>query len=394
MGAFCVYTDIYAGRCFWTAKQGRVSSVFSYDDSYILSAGNWNIDPALALVAGAQPAATELPGAFRDTAPDRWGRSLIDRRHRQEARKQGKAPRLLTEVDYLLGVSDFARQGRLRFSLTQGGAFEHPSKDVPKLIALPKLLHSAQQVASGADEPAVSYLLEAGSASLGGARPKASVADGERLLIAKFPHRQDEWDVVAWEWVMLEVAAEAGVTVPPHELLSIENQHILLTERFDRKGAERLGYISAMTLLGLDDGMQADYTDIALGMRDASASPKADLEELFRRIVLTILVNNTDDHLRNHGLIRNGSGWRLSPLFDVNPNPEAATRSTSIFGETEKNAALAALKSGAELFGLDRERAEKIAAGVRNAAGSWRRYAAKAGIPKDEQSRFSAACFS
>jgi len=394
MGAFFVYTDTYAGRCFWTAKQGRVSSIFSYDDSYIRGAGNWNIDPAFALTVGSQPAVTELPGAFRDTAPDRWGRSLIDRRHRQEARKQGRAPRMLTEVDYLLGVSDFARQGCLRFSLTQDGVFEHPSDDVPRLVALPKLLYYTQQLASGTDETAVSFLLEAGSASLGGARPKASVADGERLLIAKFPHRLDEWDVTAWEWVMLEVAAEAGISVPAHELLSIENQHVLLTERFDRKGAARLGYISAMTLLGLDDGMTADYADIVLGLRDVSASPKADMEELYRRIVLTILVNNTDDHLRNHGLIRNGSGWRLSPVFDVNPNPEAATRSTSIFGEIEKNAALAALESGAETFGLDHARAEKISAEVRDAVRSWRRYAVKAGIPKDEQSRFSASCFS
>ena len=378
----------YVGKCFWTAKQGRVSSLFSYDDSYIGGAGNWSIDPAFPLISGAQPAATELPGAFRDTAPDRWGRSLIDRRRRQEARAQGKTPRALTEVDYLLQISDISRQGCLRFSLTQGGAFEHPSEDIPRIVALPKLLHAADRFAADPDEASVSYLLEAGSASLGGARPKASVADGNRMYIAKFPHRQDEWDVIAWEWVMLEAAAEAGISVPVHDLLSVGNQHVLLTERFDRKGGARLGYISAMTLLGLEDGAHSDYADIALALRDISVSAKADLEELFRRVVFSILVNNTDDHLRNHGLIRNGSGWRLSPVFDVNPNPEAGIRATGVFGETEKTAALAALLSGAGTFGLSHARAEKIAHEVRDGIRSCGLYAVKAGVSKEEQSRF------
>ena len=378
----------YVGKCFWTAKQGRVSSLFSYDDSYISGTGNWNIDPAFALTAGAQPAATQVPGAFRDTAPDRWGRSLIDRRHRQKSREQGKAPRSLTEVDYLLGVSDAFRQGSLRFSLTQGGAFEHPSDDIPKLIALPKLLHAADRLANEGDEASVSYLLEAGSMSLGGARPKASVSDGDRLFIAKFPHRQDEWDVMAWEWVMLEAAAEAGVSVPAHELLTVADQHVLLIERFDRKGDARLGYISVMTLLGFEDGARSDYADIALALRDISVAAKADLEELFRRVVFNIFVNNTDDHLRNHGLIRNGSGWRLSPVFDVNPYPEPAVRATSIFGETEKTAAFEALLAGAGTFGLDRARADKIAAEVRDSVRSCGRHAVKAGVSKEEQSRF------
>jgi serine/threonine-protein kinase HipA len=389
MGEFFVYADDYVGRCYWTAKRGRVSSMFSYDDSYIADKKSWNIDPALVFAAGAQPSVGELPGAFRDASPDRWGRTLIERRFQKESAVHAEKPRSLNEVDYLLGVSDYARQGCLRFSLTQGGAFEHPSADAPKLIELPKLLRSAQRFMPGEDEASVAYLLEAGSASLGGARPKASVRDGDRLLIAKFPHRQDAWNVIAWEWVLLEMAEAAGICAPAHELVSIEGKNVLLTGRFDRSDGKRLGYISAMTLLGRDDGERADYRDIALALRDVSAAATRDLEELFRRIVFSVCVNNTDDHLRNHGLTLSGSGWRLSPVFDVNPNPESTSvRETSVFGETQREAALLAAIGNAETFGLSHDLAAAIAKEVTAAVRSWNKYAAAAKIPRAEQSRF------
>jgi serine/threonine-protein kinase HipA len=208
-------------------------------------------------------------------------------------------------------------------------------------------------------------------------------------MIAKFPHLQDAWEVIAWEWVMLEMAAEAGIRVPAHELMSIDDQSVLLTERFDRKKEKRLGYISATTLLGRVDGEPADYSEIALALRDVSAAVRDDLEELFRRIAFSILVNNTDDHPRNHGLIRNGSGWRLSPVFDVNPDPEiASVRATSVFGISEKKAALAALVSGAAEFDLSHARAGTIIEQVRAAMRSHEKYATAAGISQAEQARF------
>jgi serine/threonine-protein kinase HipA len=407
MSEFFVYADtedtagIYVGRCYWTARRGRVSSMFSYDDSYIADKGGWNIDPALVFAGGAQPSDGELPGAFRDASPDRWGRTLIEHRFQRELQGGSRGepqrrsavptgrPRSLNEVDYLLGVSDYARQGCLRLSRAKGGTFEHPSADVPKLMELPRLLRSAQHFMLKDDEASVAYLLEAGSASLGGARPKASVRDDDRLLVAKFPHRQDAWDVVAWEWVLLEMAGAAGIGVPPHELLPLEGKNVLLTERFDRCGARRLGYISAMTLLGRKDGERADYRDIALALRDVSAAAVRDLEELFRRIVFSVCVNNTDDHLRNHGLLCNGSGWRLSPAFDVNPNPQSTSvRETGIFGETRREAALPVSIENADLFGLSHARAAAVTKEVLAAMRSWSAYAAAAKIPRAEQSRF------
>jgi serine/threonine-protein kinase HipA len=265
----------------------------------------------------------------------------------------------------------------------------HPASDVPKLVALPKLLYAAERFSAEEDESSISYLLDAGSASLGGARPKASVTDNGKLLMAKFPHRQDEWDVMGWEWVMLEMAGEFHIRVPAHKLVPIDGRNVLITERFDRDGDTRIGYISAMTLLGLEDGERADYADIALGLRDVSVSPKDDLEELFRRIVFSIFVNNTDDHLRNHGFIRSGSGWRLSPLFDVNPNPVTSEqRVTSLFGETQRALALDALRAFPGEFGLKPEQAETIIREAAEITNAYTAYADKAGIPASEQERF------
>ena len=389
MGAFHVYNKTYAGRCYWTERRSNITGVFTYDDDYLSGNGNWAIDPALALVSGAQAAKNGLPGAFRDTAPDRWGRNLIRRRFLRESRASGNRIRNINEIDYLLGVSDFARQGDLRFSLERGGAFQYPSSDVPKLVSLPNLLNAVRIYESEQNEQAISYLLDAGSASLGGARPKAAVYDGEDLYMAKFPHKQDKWDVVAWEWIVLQVAAEAGISVPANKLVKIDGQNVLLVRRFDRSGNERIGYISAMTLLGLTDFDQADYSEIAEKIRDICVSVKSDLQELYRRIVLSVLINNTDDHLRNHGFLRSGCGWRLSPVFDINPNPDAsALRSTSVFSEVEKEAALEALRVYADAFDLTPQDSATILSEVTTAVKSCTKYADRAGIPKSEQKMF------
>jgi serine/threonine-protein kinase HipA len=326
---------------------------------------------------------------LRDAAPDRWGRNLILHRHSRENAAKGGNPRTLNETDYLLGVSDVSRQGDLRFSLEKGGEFQHPSDDIPKLVALPKLLAAAAEYVDGRSADAIAYLIDAGSASLGGARPKASVADGEDLFIAKFPHRQDETDVIAWEWVALELASAAGIDTPVHRLVDIGDRKVLLAARFDRKGENRIGYISAMTALGRKDGERADYREIADKIRDISVAVGDDLKELFRRIAFSLLINNTDDHLKNHGFLTDGSGWRLSPVFDVNPDENAsASRATAVFGETERKASLSALMANADHFGLTKGAAETILAEVARAMDLYAERATAAKIHKDEIARF------
>jgi serine/threonine-protein kinase HipA len=212
------------GDAYFNFRRGRLTATFSYDHDYLELDDAYAIDPALRLSAGPWPLPHGLPGAFSDAAPDRWGRNLIAKRLRAQACVEGRPVPALDDRDYLLGVSDETRQGALRFKTDVEGEFQHPAPDVPKLIALPALLHAADAVAR--DEPdnleAIKTLLDAGTGSLGGARPKASVRDGDRLLIAKFPHHADEWNVMAWEKTALDLAEAAGITVPSRQLVGIE----------------------------------------------------------------------------------------------------------------------------------------------------------------------------
>ncbi len=265
------------------------------------------------------------------------GRKLIDKRRRALQRQTDQRLPSATDLDYLLGVSDLTRQGNLRFAQDEG-PFLAPGTDVPKLVSLPRLLGAADAVGdrnAGDDLAAVKALLDAGSGSLGGARPKASVrGDNGQLLIAKFPHAADDWDVMAWEQTMLDLAGAAGLRVPTSRLTVVGSRTVLLVERFDRDaGDRRRGYISAMTLLGARDGDDRDYDDIAQHLIESGSAVNRDLAELFARVVFSVAVHNTDDHLRNHGLLRAPGGWTLSPVFDINPHPDLhRPRATSVLG--------------------------------------------------------------
>jgi serine/threonine-protein kinase HipA len=397
MAEFYVYDNEEGdvGKCYYTHRHGQVSSVFSYSHEYLAKPSAYNIDPALQMVEGSQfTGGSALPRAFMDTAPDRWGRNLIYKRHIQESRLSGTAVRELSDVDYLLGVSDSTRTGSLRYKVSRTDAFVHESKDIPKLISLPKLLDSTRALAGGDSHEAVKYLLDVGTASLGGARPKATVSDEGVLYIAKFPHVSDKWDVISWEYVALVVARAAGIDTPDFKMLDVGGSNVLLLKRFDRTNAGdvRIGYISAMTLLGIADGQKADYSDLCLQMGDVCIEYRNDLKELFKRILLSVLINNTDDHLRNHGFLRFGTGWKLSPVFDINPDPNLyATRATSIYGEAFGEAQLHMLQKNCADFMLDSIEAASALKDVKSAVSSWRDVATRVGIAKPEIDGMSGA---
>lgn len=390
---------VRAGTLWSHRRRGTESASFAYVGDYLARPDAYQLDPLLPLVAGTSqtPVGAALFGAFTDSAPDRWGRRLVQRREAATAREEGRTPRSLGEIDFLLGVRDDLRQGALRFTTGAGSPFlAEPESGVPALTDLPELLDlAARAEADTADLADLTRLVGAGS-SLGGARPKAHVRRGDGTLgIAKFPSAAfDTWNVMAWEKVVSDLAAAAGIDVPRSELLEFAGRHVLVVDRFDRAtGGERVGYVSAMTMLEAKDGDQRSYLEIAEVIETRSLSPTAELHQLWRRIAFSVLVSNTDDHLRNHGFLHDrGDSWRLAPAFDLNPDPTPGAKSLSTLIDTgDSTADLDLVRSVAGFYRLAPGQADEIIREVSAAVSRWRRVAATHGLPASEIDRMSAA---
>ena len=271
------------------------------------------------------------------SSPDRWGRTLLERREARTARDEARTARTLHELDFLVGVDDRSRMGALRLSTSVGGPYLATGTDgTPPMTALRTLEHAAHEHerTGTVDESVVAALIAPGS-SLGGARPKASfLTPAGDLWMAKFPSRNDRHDVAAWEEVLARLARSAGIDMPESSLIRLGGpHHVFASRRFDRSGSGRRLYASAMTLdrpsrrrCGELPGGRPGHR----GPRRARAAIDADLEQLFRRLVFNVMVSNRDDHLRNHGFLREPPGWRLSPAFDINPNPERFEHSLAL----------------------------------------------------------------
>lgn len=380
------------GSAYVVRRRGRLSVTFTYDSAYLAFPDARAVDPQLPLSSGAHHT-DGLPGAFADAAPDRWGRRLIDKATRASAAAQGIRARACDDLDYLLGVSDLTRQGSLRFATSAGGPYVAQGALVPPVVDLPALLEAARSAArDDGSMAAVKALLDAGTASLGGARPKASVREGEDLAIAKFPHDGDDWDVMAWEHLALTLAELAGIDVPQHHLVRIGERNVLVVRRFDRAARHggRVPYVSAMTLVGARDGDLRDYLDVGEAIQEVGTVVAADLRELWRRMAFSVGIRNTDDHLRNHGFLGDGQGWRLAPVFDVNPDPHAAAeRATAICGAASVEDEVAGLLSAAPSFGLSPSEVHSVLAEVIGALSRWRTEAQRAGIDATQIEQFA-----
>lgn len=377
---------VLVGQAHFTRPRGQISTSFLYDTNYLRSQG-MSIDPSLPLVSGAQHQ-RGLVRAFADSAPDRWGRNLVEKAERTRARLEGRTPRRLDDLDFLLGVSDDTRQGALRFRLPGHEHYLGEPSQVPKLIALPQLVQAADELSSdGEAAAAVKMLLNTGTTGLGGARPKASIRlkDGS-LGMAKFPHSSDQWDVMAWEATSLDLLDRIGIRTPQRQLARIGDRSVLVLRRFDRDNkGQRRGYISAMTAVGANDGDQFDYADIAEAIRDLSRSPNEDHRELFDRVVAYVALGNTDDHLRNHGFISERQSWELSPAFDVNPHPQLSNqRATSIMGSDSWPEEADSLIAFAQECGLKSEYARQRLAHVVEQFSEWKAIARSHDIAERE----------
>lgn len=379
-----------AGLLWIHQKQGRQTASFEYAESYRTLPGHFPLEPALMVAAGQYHTRNPFFGAISDSAPDRWGRKLIQRLEFHNATSENRAPQTLLESDYLLMVDDRSRLGALRFSLKKNGPYlaSYSDSSIPPLIRLGRLLQISSKVIkdeeSGAD---IRDLVEPGS-SLGGARPKAAVMDNHgNLLLAKFPSPRDDWDVELWEAVGFILAKRAGIAVPETRLVNVSGQNVLLLKRFDRNGSKRIPFLSAMSMLGASDGDTASYLEIGEALIAHGANPEQDLKELWKRMVFNILISNVDDHLRNHGfLYKNLSGWRLSPVYDLEPTPvhvKPRFLSTCITLD-DATASLDRAYEVAQEFGLAAGEAHIMAGKVAASTAKWHQVAQRLGAGKRE----------
>lgn len=381
--------------------RGKEIFSFEYDKNWLSSGLAQNIDPDLQLFSGPQYLNDKDKfnfGLFLDSSPDRWGRVLMQRREAAEARLQGRKPNKLFETDYLLGVYDGLRMGGLRFRLDPNGPFlnNDQRRSSPPWTSIRELEQiSLRLEEEGAiDNPEylqwLNMLVNPGS-SLGGARPKASVLDSDNhLWIAKFPSKKDEANIGAWEIVTYELAIAAGINMAKSQAKKFtSNHHTFLTKRFDRtKNGKRIQFASAMTLLGYTDGTDAaagvSYLDLVDFITRAGANVDEDLHELWKRIVFSISISNTDDHLRNHGFLLSNTGWNLSPAYDINPVKNGTGLKLNI-SETDNALDMDLAMQVHEYFRLDEVQALEFIENVKSVVSKWRDIATKYGISKSDQ---------
>lgn len=381
------------GSLGFSAEGNREACSFAYADSWLADKDRIQIDPALPLIAGPQfhaksnnEHASIFHGCFADSEPDGWGTRVVRREHakrRRESERDGIPfdPRPLNSLDFLLYVDDASRIGALRFRDEDGKFVRTPPADgghAPPLIELSALLDASRAVESGKETAAdLRYLLGKGT-SVGGMRPKCTVVDDNGdLSIGKFPSDTDTRAVTKGEVLALRLAAKAGISASTSRIVYADGTPVTLVKRFDRHNGKRLMYASARTMLGLADDQEHAYTEIADVLRQKGAAPERDCEEMWRRLVFSILVTNVDDHLNNHGFLHVGNDlWTLCPAFDINPFPDKArVLKTWISEETGADARIDAALKAAAYFGLRNGREKEVLAEVLHAVKDWRRIA-------------------
>ena len=366
---------------------------FQYADEWLNHPLKFTIDPSLSL--NDQPFHPNPIqgnfGIFLDSSPDRWGQTLMKRRESLEAQENNRPTKTLYAWDFLIGVQDQTRQGALRFKYPNTNTFlaDHPLSAPP--IAQLRELESVAKELSGKNIQNLDRLkswlsvLVAPGASLGGARPKANFTDQDgSLWIAKFPAKDDEIDIAAWEMLAYQLAHDCGITLPAGRLFLLnDHHHTFAVKRFDREDRQRVHYASAMTLLNKVDSENAYYIDIAyfINTRGATKNIKRDLTQLFLRVIFNWLISNHDDHFRNHGFLLNKNGWELSPAFDVNPNIDKQDHVLKLL-EDDSPPNLDGILETALYYDLSKDEAYQIYLKIQAIVNSWEQYAKKLKISR------------
>lgn len=400
--AHCFPRPQNIGTLGYDVIRGNSTYQWEFDAQWLREHRQIRLSGDLLNAGGPQYGSMRLFGFLQDAMPDRWGRRLIDKRERLSAEQEKRPVHHMTDMDYLVQIDDTTRMGALR--LRDGEQYlgtEFADTLVPPLTYLREFVDMAQdyerQDAQGGAVRAdwLLNLYRQGS-SLGGARPKANVRDTDgSLWIAKIPSVNDEYDVALWEYFAHRMAALAGIEVPAMRLLSLPGQkyHTLLSKRFDRIGEQRVHFASAMTLCGLQDGADAatdngylDIVDMIVG-NSGFVEPQAALEQLYRRVVFSIVIGNHDDHFRNHGFLLTEKGWVLSPAYDINPSD--FTTQSLLISRNSNESSLEALLAAANDYMLSMDVAKRITDEVRNTMVQWHNVAHQCGISSNEQNRFA-----
>ena len=371
----------------------RERVTYEHDPDWLTAPEAFQFDPSLPLSRGslAPPAGKEMFGTLGDSAPDTWGRELMRRNERRLAEQAGRPARTLHEMDYLLGVSDETRLGALRFRFEGDEEFQSPqTRGVPTTIALADLLSASQRILRGEETDEDLLMIFAPGSSLGGARPKASVFDQHgNLSIAKFPKETDAYAISRWEAIALDMAKDAGINVIEYDLAASDSGPIFITKRFDRIDEQRIPFMSAMAMTEHNDGDDdGSYLEIVDALTDHGAVPDDDLNELFRRIAFSVLISNTDDHLRNHGFLWRGrQGWALSPCYDLNPVPDGPRILKTRIDYDDATASLQLLQNVSEFFVRNLAEANEIIGECALVIRNWRHYAQRRQAPQNEITR-------
>ena len=390
------------GELSYESLRGSDSYAFQFNDEWLKRYGNLFISADLNNYKGLQYTQLEkdIFGCFSDALPDRWGRTLLNRREQILATEEKRPVRRLSSFDYLLGIDDSSRMGGFRFKKTPDGDFINSSNTlrIPPLTSIRELIHASREIEKSEegnklpDKKWLTQLVQPGS-SLGGARPKASVVDTDKVLyVAKSPSRKDDYYAGLWEHFCHLLAKKAGINAASTQVISTSDKyHTLLSRRFDRTDdGRRIHFASAMTLLGLSDGTNAStgngYLDIVDFILQNCTEVNKNLQELYRRVAFNICIGNSDDHFRNHGFLLTAKGWTLSPAYDMNPTLNEYQ--SLLISNSSSKADLAILSDACEDYMLPQDVATKIISEVVAAVKGWKALATKLGIANSEMDLF------
>ena len=396
-------TAVLVGELGYESLRGTDSYSFCYDHNWLRQYSDLYLSADINNYTGLQftQPDRDIFGCFGDALPDRWGRLLLNRREQIRAQEEKRPVRKLSSYDYLLGIDDYSRMGGFRFKESPDGEFINcdatlripPLTDIQVLVAASMEVEKSEERNLLPDKKWLLQLVHPGT-SLGGARPKAGVLNEEgELCVAKFPSRNDEYDIGLWEHLSHLLAKEAGVEAAETQAIATgEKYHTLLSKRFDRTtDGRRKHFASAMTLLGLTDGCNAQtgngYLDIVDFILQHCCDVEANLQQLYRRVAFNIAIHNSDDHFRNHGFLLTPKGWTLAPAYDLNPTFN--DHQSLLINATTNRSDLQLLLASSEEYMISKEEATRIIEEVKDGVSQSRSMATRIGIAKREIDLFA-----